>query len=263
VSAFRLVAKAAFSAVDLVLAPYPGPRILIYHQVGAGHGREMDVSPKALVRHLDWLETHGEVVSLEQAIENMSAATRQPNFVLSFDDGYRDMYERAFPLLRRRRLPFTLYLTTEPVETGRPLNPDRDSAPLTWTHVEEMDASGLMTLGNHTHTHRDLRRASPGDIAADLETADRLMESRLGRRPRHFAYPWGYWSTAADREVRGRYLTATLGGGSANGPETDLHRLHRIPIQLSDGVVFFRRKMRRGQRSEEFVRRMLTGYRGP
>lgn len=261
--ALRSVAKVAFSAVDLLLGPYPGPRVLIYHQIGAGNRQQMDVRPEAFSRHLDWLQAHGDVVSLEYATENLSATPAGSVFVLSFDDGYRDMYERAFPLLLQRRLPFTLYLTTEPVETGRPLKEDRISTPLTWDQVEEMDASGLMTLANHTHTHRDLRGLSPADIAADLETADRLIESRVGRIPRHFAYPWGYWSPAADSEVRRRYLTAALGGGGANGPGTDPHGLHRIPVQLSDGVVFFRRKMKRGQRSEEFVRRMVTGYRGP
>lgn len=259
----RLAAKVGFSVADLVLGPYPGPRLLIYHQIGAGHRREMNVTQGAFTRHLEWLHAHGQVVSLEQAIQEIPLATSPSTFVLTFDDGYRDMYDQAFPVLRRLGLPFTLYLTTDPVESARPLNSDRASHPLTWDQVREMDASGLMTIGNHTHTHRDLRGLSYDEVVADLDEADRLIEARLGRKPRHFAYPWGYWSEAADRAVRARFASAVLGGGLASGPGSDPHRLHRVPIQRSDGIVFFRRKMRRGQRSEEYVRRLVTGYRGP
>jgi peptidoglycan/xylan/chitin deacetylase (PgdA/CDA1 family) len=183
-------------------------------------------------------------------------------FVLTFDDGYRDLYTTAFPILAERGLPFTLYLTTHPVETGDPLTDSDQAAPLTWDQVNEMLESGLMTLGAHTHRHVDLREYGPTRIAAELDRSNQLIEKRTGVHPRHFAYPWGYWSEDAEPLVRVRYDTATLGAGPPITEDTDLHRLHRIPVQRSDGMTFFRRKLDTGMQLEEKVRRRLRGYEG-
>lgn len=260
----RMVAKSLFAALDRVLGALPGPHILIYHQVGAGHGREMDVAPETFRDHLDWIETRGRrVVSLTEALEARGRQNSQGLLALTFDDGYEDMYLHAYPLLRERSLPFTLYLTTHQIETGTPLAPDRASRPLTWDQVRDMYESGLMTLGAHTHMHPDLRFLGSDEIAIDLQTSDRLIEERTGVPPAHFAYPYGYWSATADRLVRSRYSSAALGGGVRATDPSDSYLVHRVPIQLSDGIAFFRHKIRRGQRTEEMVRRLIAGYRGP
>jgi peptidoglycan/xylan/chitin deacetylase (PgdA/CDA1 family) len=259
VTSARLAAKALFSLVDLLRSDFPGPRILIYHQIGAGHGRQMDVRPDVFRRHLDWIEASGgRVVSLADALENAGRPETRSWYVLTFDDGYQDMFTNGFDVLRERQLPFTVYLTTAPTCTGTPLASDRSAHPLSWEHLDEMRASGLMTLGVHTHTHPDLRRISPVAIAHELETSDRIIEENTGVRPRHFAYPWGYSSKPAEEIVSARYDTAVLGGGGPVLVDTERHRIHRIPVQLSDGVMIFKRKMRRGQRTEEWARRLAS-----
>ncbi len=85
----------------------------------------------------------------------------------------------------------------------------------------------------------------------------------MGIVPKHFAYPWGYWSPAAHDHVRARYETATLGTGAPVDADTDPLLINRVAVQLSDGVFFFKRKMRRGLRLEDLVRRRLTRYDGP
>lgn len=260
----RSAAKTMFTALDALLGPYPGPRIVIYHQIGAGHGAELDVSPEAFVRHLDWIEkSGGQIRPFSEAVIGRWKADPRHHFYLTFDDGYEDMYLGAFPVLKEREIPFILYLTTNPTETGHPLSPHRRSRPLTWDQVREMNDSGLMTLGAHTHTHADLRNLDEKAIASELDTSDDLIEQRTGVRPQHFAYPWGYWSAGGDHLVRARYDSAVLGGGVRMRGVEDPHLIHRIPVQLSDRVLFFRHKMRRGQRTEEFARRLATGYRGP
>ena len=78
--------------------------------------------------------------------------------MLTFDDGFEDVYHNAFPLMKERGLPFTLYLTTNPIETGEPLDPRYPEAkPLTWDQINEMAGTGLVTIGAHTHTHPDLQ----------------------------------------------------------------------------------------------------------
>lgn len=254
----RGLAKTCFAAADRLFPPPPGPRLLIYHEVGAGLGRQMEVTVDDFARQLDWLVQNREVVDLETALARWQEPGSSRLVVITFDDGYRNVHSNAFPLLVERALPFTLYLTTAPVESGAPLGP---APPLTWDQVEEMVASGLVTVGVHTHTHPDLRRIPLAEIVEELETSDRLVEARLGGAPAHFAYPWGYWSRRADGPVRGRYRSATIGGTAIYRRRPDRHRLPRFPVQLSDGFDHFPARLRGGLRLEETTRRLLRRLR--
>lgn len=255
--ALRQLSKAIFAAGDRFLLPqFRGPRILIYHQIGGGSGLEMEVSPGTFKKHLDWLVENGNVVRLEDA-------SGSDDVVITFDDGYRSVYDVAFPLLEERGMPFTLFLTTSPLETGEPLRSHPGGHPLTWDMVREMHDSGLMTVGGHTHTHPDFRHLSPSEVEEELDRSNGLIEKRLDTQPRYFAYTWGYWSPTADAAVRRRYEHALLGGPPPFPNVEDPHLLYRIPVQLSDGVRWFSSRIRGGLRWEEAFRRRLRGYRGP
>lgn len=261
--AARKASKVAFAAADPFFGSFGGPRILIYHQIEAGLGRQMEVTKKAFVAQLDWLDTHGTVVSLDDAVAARGSEHAERRFVLTFDDGYDDFFRHGYPELVARGMPFVLYLTTHPAESGEALLPGGGAEPVTWDQVATMLESGLMTLGAHTHTHLDLRTASADQVEDELGRSDDLIRLRTGVVARHFAYPWGYWSEAADGSVRKRYATATLGTGPPINASTDPLLLNRVAVQLSDGVFFFTRKMRTGLRLEDVVRRRLVGYGGP
>lgn len=258
-SVVRLAAKAVFAAGDLVLPRLKGPRILIYHQVGTNLGREMEVTRQDFVSQLDWMQNSGRIVPFDTALAARGTEESDKLYVLTFDDGYRDAYEIAWPLLRERQLPFLLYLTTAPVESQRPLAHEQ-AEPLNWDQIGDMLASGLLTLGAHTHTHPDLRHCASSEIERELATSDGIIEKRTSHRPRHFAYPWGYWSERADAFTRARYQTAALGGPVVSDPFRDGHLVSRLPVQRSDGFAFFKARMRSGLRIEELVRRGLRGY---
>lgn len=257
----RLVGKLAFTALDAVRSESTGSRILIYHQVGAGHGYQLDVPTAAFSEQMRWLTDRHRVVSLDTALA--ARTDTKPVVAVTFDDGYADMFHNAFPLLAELGIPFTLYLTTGPVEHGEPLVARPNSDPLTWDHIETMLESGLLTLGAHTHTHPDHRHATAAFLEDDNGRCDEIIERRTGHRPVHFAYPYGYWAAHADQVVRRRYQTAALGGTHLADTTFDGHLFHRVPIQLADRRLFFRSKLRRGSRTEESVRRRLTRYEGP
>ncbi len=259
----RTSAKALFAAADVFVPTPSGPRILIYHQVGAGLGRQMEVTTADFERQLDWLADNREVVDLRTAFDRWTDHDSEHLVVLTFDDGYRDTFETAFPRLERRGMPFVLYLATESIETGQPLGPRAGAEPLSWAMIESMMSSGLLTIGAHTHTHLDLRDVPRIEVEREIALSNDLIADRLGIAPLHFAYPWGYWSEVADPVVRDRYKTAVLGGSPHPHPTPPPHRLHRYPVQLGDGVAFFKARLSGGLLLEESVRRRMRGYSGP
>jgi len=258
-SAIRAAAKSLFAAADIVRRSPPGPRVLIYHQVGTNHGHQMEVTLEDFKRQIDWLHSEREVVDLDTARARWSEPGADRLAVLTFDDGYSDVFTTAFPMLEDREMPFVLYVSTSLIAD--------DSASvdgtLTWSDLEKMLASGLMTLGAHTHGHPDLRSLRAEEVEEELSTSDDVLHRRLGLRPRHFAYPYGFWSESADASVRQRYDTAVLGGNPRPDVAPDPHLIHRYPVQLSDGFTFFKRRMSGGFWLEETLRRRLKGYTGP
>jgi peptidoglycan/xylan/chitin deacetylase (PgdA/CDA1 family) len=221
-----------------------GSTILIYHRVGGGTGDELDLPVDAFAAQLDALVDGGhDVVSLDAALDRLDAGDDRPAVVLTFDDGFADVHHHAFPLLKERGLPFTLYLAAglvgEAMAWEGSSADSQGSAALTWDEVAEMAASGLCTVANHTFTHA-------GPEAVDVEQLDRCsgeIEARTGQRPSHFAWTWGVPVPALLPAVRERFRSAATGELGRNLPDTDRHALRRVPVRASDPLPFFRAKL--------------------
>ncbi len=225
-----------------------GQSLLIYHRVGGGSPDERDLSPAAFAAQVELLSS-SDVVSLDEAGDRLERGDERPGVVLTFDDGFRDVYDHAWPLLRERRLPFTVYLASAYV--GSVMHWDGSTAKaagpaLTWSQLAEMVDSGLCTIGNHTHTH-----ARPEELTEEeIDRCSHEIESRLGVRPRHFTYPWGIRVPAAEPSLRRRFRTASTGELGRNSPGVDPMRLRRIPVRNTDPVEFFHAKLAGGLAAE-------------
>lgn len=255
--------KTLAAVADPFFPSFTGPRLLVYHQIDAGLGREMEVTLAAFESQIAWLRSNTEIVSLEEAWSRRAEPDADRLSVLTFDDGYDDMVRLALPILQKYELPFTLYLTTHPTESGEALFPGGQAEPCTWDQVEQMAATGLMTLGAHTHRHPDMRGVTAEEALDDLGRSNELIEQRMGVVPRHFCYPYGFWSEVGHAAVESTYHTAVLGSGPPLSDATDPLKIPRVPVQLSDGMLWFIRKMRSGLQLEDRLRRRYKGYTGP
>src|SRR5947199_6940582 len=88
-----------------------GITVLIYHRVGAGTPDERDLAVADFTQQLDVLARH-RTISIDAAEQQLRDEDRSPAVVVTFDDGFADMYHNAWPALRDRRIPFTLYLAS-------------------------------------------------------------------------------------------------------------------------------------------------------
>ena len=224
--------------------------ILLYHRVGDG-ADEIELPAAELDRQLEHLAEHERVVTLDRAVQDRNGG----GVVVSFDDGSRDFADGALPLLEKHRVPAVLYIATRMIA-------EEGGDGLAWSQVEDAVASGLVTIGSHTHSHADLSRADERTSEGEMRRSKELIEDRLGAACRHFAYPWAVGSVAADSAARRLFDSAALHAWRTNRlGRTDLHRLGRTPILASDGRVFFRAKVRGMLDAESIVYRVLR--RGP
>jgi len=259
VSTARTTLKATSAAIDVVRRPSAGLVVLIYHRVGRRTAVEVDLPTALFEEQMAYLAAETSVVTLSDGLARLGAASEGPPMVaVTFDDGTADFTDVALPVLVAHGVPVTLYVATDFIELGVQF-PD-DGVPLSWSALRDAGASGLVDVGSHTHRHALLDRLPVDEIADELDRSIELVESRLGVRAAHFAYPKAVLgSAAAEAAVQARFASAAVAGTRVNPyGATDPYRLARSPIQVSDGMRWFRRKVAGGLTFEDTVRRALN-----
>ena len=217
-------------AVDRVRSGWNNNKavVLLYHRVLDDKAIPADIDPgiyvtrTAFERQLQYISEHHEVLSLDSLLEwlNAERTTYRPPCVLTFDDGWIDNYEVAFPLLRRYGIPATIFLITDLVGTQDMVS---------WPQVHEMRASAI-SFGSHTATHPFLTRIGDNAVREELTRSKTRMEEELGEPCRWFCYPRGQHDRRTLNIARRLYDGAV---GTVNGPVTrdcDPFRIHRIGI---------------------------------
>ena len=222
--------------------PATGASLLIYHRIGGGTSDELDLPTRDFERQLDVLASH-DVVSLDAALDRLDVGDTRPSVVLTFDDGFDDVHANAWPLLRERKLPFTVYLASgfvgDPMVWEASTAKEASGRGMTWDQLAELAESGLCTIGNHTHNH-----ARPEVLTeAELDACTEAVQGRLSVTPNHFTYPWGIPVPAMEKHLRSRFRSASTGELGRNLPGTNRMRLARVPVRQSDPQSFFAAKL--------------------
>ena len=257
-NSIQQLVKWTAAAADGLRRP-EGLVILIYHRVGGRTPVSVDLPRPLFAEQLAVLTDGWVPVNLDTAADILAHPGPPPGpppVCLTFDDGTADFVDEALPELVRFGTPATLYVATDHVETGRPF--PGDGRPVSWAGLRDALSTGLVTVGSHTHTHLLLDRVGGPVAAAELDRSIALIEDRLGVPCRHFAYPKALaGSPEAEEEVRLRFHTAAVAGTRPNPyGHTDPYRLRRSPVQVSDGLRWFRRKAAGGLGLEDDLRQL-------
>jgi len=256
----RQTLKVIAAARDSFRRDRRGLVVLIYHRVGRRAPIETDLPLGLFDEQIGFLAGHSHVVTLDAGLEAIDKATPgEPTKILvTFDDGTADFADAALPVLARHRVPATLYLATAFVEDQRPF--PNGGKPISWSAVRDACSTGLVSVGSHTHRHALLDRLPPSEVDDELDRSIGLIEERLGVRAADFAYPKALrGSPLAERSVRARFRSAALAGTRVNEyGATDPYLLARSPVQISDGMKWFVRKVRGGLELEDRVRGLVN-----
>lgn len=164
--------------------------ILMYHHItndpNYKHSR-LTVSPEILDQQVVYLLNKGyQFLTLSQALETF-AGNVKPNkkLVLTFDDGYRDFYEQAYPILKKYNAPATLFVIN--TDIGRAGN-------ITSAMLKEMRDGGLVEIGAHTLNHPYLTKLKEMEAEKQILTSKLDLENMVGAAVRVLAYPFGAYN---------------------------------------------------------------------
>ncbi|PPR63253.1 MAG: hypothetical protein CFH10_00576 [Alphaproteobacteria bacterium MarineAlpha4_Bin2] len=178
VLAWVLVPAATHSADSAVF--------LMYHRFGEVGHPQTNITSEQFDRHLEELtNAKYTVLPVPEILAKLKLGAQLPERTIgiTIDDAFRSVYEIAFPKLRDRKLPFTLFVATRAVDRKLP-----DF--MTWDQIRELQDAGV-TIGSQTHTHLHMAINKSADNRKDIETSNNRFASELGHTPTLFAYPYG------------------------------------------------------------------------
>lgn len=148
------------------------------------------VDPQTFDLQMSYLKSSGyQTISLDELAQSLINRQKLPakSIVISLDDGYRDIYENAFPIIKKYNLAVNLMISTGLVE-----NQDY----LSWGKLKEMSSTGKVYVYNHTWSHANLTSVSQEKVEYEIQTAQKQLGEYLGKNPTIFAYPYGSFNNS-------------------------------------------------------------------
>ncbi len=183
--------------------------IVLYHHIRPitpdmnALAKGLSVTPEVFDRQLEYLEKNEfSTITLDQFYSALIGKESLPekSIVLTFDDGYKDAYTYALPLLEKHHLKGVAFVITQAVGT---------SEYLTWDQIREMDKSGVFEIESHTLTHPELPKLSHKKMKKELEESKKILEEKIEKPIEFFCYPYGRYSKEIVKEAgyKGAFTT--------------------------------------------------------
>ncbi len=212
--------------------------VLMYHHVGDGRYPSTNIRLEQFDSHLEFLAQEGfQVWPLARIVARLQAKQPLPDktIAITFDDAYKTVYSEAYPRLKARGWPFTVFVSSDYIDK-------KYSNYMSWDQMREMHTHGA-SYGNHSSSHDHLTRHHEREnsaqwrqrITEDLRDAQQRLEQEFGETLKIVAYPYGEYDLPLAE------LVAELGFvafGQQSGPVghySDMRFLPRFPVNEAYG----------------------------
>ena len=158
--------------------------------------------------------------------ENFYNVRVEKKILLTIDDAFSSFYENAWPYLKKEKIPFILFVSTESV--GK-------NGYMTWRQIKELEKEPEAYIGNHSHTHGYLVDFKKQDFINDIDTASLIFKEKLGYNPIFFSYPFGEYSSLIKEYISKNFKFSFGQHSGVIDNNKDPYELPRFPINEKYG----------------------------
>jgi peptidoglycan/xylan/chitin deacetylase (PgdA/CDA1 family) len=207
--------------------------ILMYHHVAEG-ANSLFVSPSNFEEQMSYLYAKDyQTISLDELFEKPP----EKKFIITFDDGYKDIIKNAEPILKRLGFKATVFLIVNDIGKEGYLN---------WEDIEILKKEGW-SFGSHTLTHHDLTKLKKDEAENEIVLSKEKLESKLENPVDFFCYPAGKFNQDIIELVkRADYKGAVTTLFGKDNKKEDIYQLKRIRVSGSDTLHSFIEKLGKG-----------------
>lgn len=229
-----------------IQSPSPGPDegtipqgkfyapILAYHHIALKRPQNSYyVSPEIFDQQMQWLKDNNyHVVSFDQFYEAAMGRGKLPPkpIILTFDDGNRDNYTNAFPILKKYGYTATFFIKLNNANKGG----------MSWKEMKELQKAGNI-IGSHSINHNNMSKMSNTELRYELEESKNILEKNLETKIKYFCYPGGEYSARTIQAIKNAgYLAATTTKHKVNQEIKNSDSIYTLPrVHIDDEMPTF------------------------
>ena len=202
----------------------------MYHRFEENKYPSTNIKINEFKKHLEIIKENNITFVNPKNFENaLRNGKTQRKILLTIDDGFSSFYKNAWQILKDKKIPFILFVSTREVGAFNYM---------TWDQIREISKEDFVEIGNHSHTHEYLVDESSELIKADIEKSINIFEKELGKNSHFFSYPFGEYSNEFKQIIKSLKFKYALGQHSGVMDETkDFYELPRYPINEKYGEV--------------------------
>ena len=158
--------------------------------------------------------------------KNFNKPKLEKKILITIDDAFTSFYEVAWPFLKKEKIPFILFVSTEAV--GK-------NGYMTWKQIKELEKEDITYIGNHSHTHGYLVDLKDKEFTNDIDTASSIFIMQLGYNPIFFSYPFGEYSKVLKDYISENFQFAFGQHSGVIDINKDRYEIPRFPINEKYG----------------------------
>ena len=203
---------------------------LMYHRFEENKYPSTNIKLDQFIRHLEILEENKfHFVNPKNFEFELKNNKKQRKILLTIDDAFESFYKNAWPILKERKIPFILFVSTREIGLFNYM---------TWDQIREISKEDYIEIGNHSHTHEYLVDEKKEIIINDIKKSKLIFKKELGKNSNFFSYPFGEYSLEFKNIIKSLEFKYAFGQHSGVMDETkDLFELPRFPINEKYGKI--------------------------
>ncbi len=201
----------------------------MYHRFDENKYPSTNIKMEVFVKQIEMIKNANyEFYDIQEFIDNFNQPKNEKRILITIDDAFSSFYEIAWPFLKENRIPFILFVSTEPVG---------NKGYMTWDQIREIEQESYGYIGHHSHTHDYLIEKSEEDFIKDIEMASKIFLKELGYVPNLFSYPFGEYSKFMKDYISENFSFAFGQHSGVIDLNKDKYELPRFPINENYGEL--------------------------
>ena len=159
---------------------------------------------------------------------NFNLKKSKKKILLTIDDAFSSFYEYAWPYLKKERIPFILFISTQSIGKYGYMN---------WDQIKEIEKEEFVIIGNHSHSHEYLVEYEFNDFKNDIDKSIKIFKKNIGYNPLYFSYPFGEYSLEQKKYISNNFNFAFGQHSGVIDLNKDKFELPRFPINENYGEL--------------------------
>jgi len=206
-----------------------GTLSLMYHRFNENKYPSTNIQMDIFEKQMEIIkEQDYEFYDPKNFVKEFEKIKENKKILITIDDAFKSFYTEAWPFLKEKKIPFILFVSTEPIGKYGYMN---------WDEIKEIDNSEFGYIGHHSHTHEYLIDMSDKEFENDIETATKIFKDQLGYVPNIFSYPFGEYSLYMKKYISKNFKIAFGQHSGIIDVNKDKFELPRFPINEKYGEL--------------------------